>query len=305
MKLSKTDYRGGEALLLATSAIEIVIPTQVGPRITSLRSKTGRAGNIFLEFPADEPRFYGYYLRGGHRLWHAPEDIVRTYQPDDDPVEVRTLGNGVSLTQKVEPLTGLQKSVALEIIGERAVKVTHKLTNRGPWAVECSPWVLTMLRPGGLGVVPLMPKGDHAALDLLPNYSLVPWTFTDLSLPLWTFHRDFITIEVAKAKGAQKLGLTNYPGWSAYWVDGTAFVKAAAVVKGAAYPDLGSCFEVFTNGQFLELETLGPLAPLAPGKTATHVEYWGLFDGIAKPSNDAAFAKSLAPAVKTWQAKLK
>lgn len=305
MKRSKTDYRGGEAIQLSTGAIELVLPTAVGPRVSSLRSRRGRAGNLFLEFPADEQRYHGYFLRGGHRLWHSPEDIVRTYQPDDDPLTVRNLPHGVALTQPTEPLTGLQKGIAVELLGERTVKVTHTLRNRGAWPVECAPWALTMLRPGGFGVLPLEPKGDHARGDLLPTYSLVPWTFTDLSLPVWQPRRDFIGVEVKKAKIAQKLGITNYPGWSAYWNDGTTFVKYAPVVPGARYPDLGSCFEVFTNGAVIELETLGPLASIAPGRTVTHVEYWGVLDGLPRPDTDAVFARSLAPAVKAWQAKLK
>jgi hypothetical protein len=305
MKLSKTNYRGGEALTLSTRAIELVLPTQVGPRVTSLRSLSGKAGNLFLEFPADEARYHGYYLRGGHRLWHSPEDIVRTYQPDDDPLAVKTLAKGVALTQPAEKLTGLQKGLKVELLGERTVKVTHTLANRGAWTVECAPWALTMLRPGGHGVLPLLPKGDHARGDLLPNYALVPWTFTDLSLPVWQARRDFIGIDVAQAKIAQKLGITNYPGWSAYWVDGTTFVKHARLLPAATYPDLGSCFEVFTNGAVIELETLGPLGKLAPGQTVTHVEHWAVLDGISKPTTDAAFAQSLAPAVGAWLRTLK
>ena len=305
MKLSKTDYRGGEALQLTTSALALVVPTQVGPRVTSLRSRRGSAGNLFLEFPADEQRYHGYYLRGGHRLWHSPEDIVRTYQPDDAPPALKVLPKGISLVQPVEQLTGLQKGMRLELLGERTIKVTHTLANRGAWPVTCAPWALTMFPAGGYGVLSLHPKGDHARGDLLPTYSLVPWTFTDLSQPTWQARRDFIGIDVARAKSAQKLGITNYPGWSAYWRRGTTFVKYAAPIAGATYPDLGSCFEVFTNGNMLELETLGPLAPLAPGKTTTHIEYWTVLDGLPKPSSDAVFAKTLAPAVRRWLATIR
>jgi len=305
MKRSKTEYRGGHALKFTTGAIELVVTTDVGPRVSSLRSLKGKAGNVFLEMPANEQRFHGVYLRGGHRLWHAPEDIVRTYQPDDDPLVVKFLPKGVAVTAPAEAKTGLQKGMKVEVLGERTIQVTHTLTNRGLWAVECAPWALTMFRGGGYAAMPLMPKGDHARGDLLPTYALVPWTFTDLSLPEWQPHRDFIGVDVAKAKTAQKLGVTNYPGWAAYWVDGTTFVKYAPVVVGASYPDLGSCFELFTNGAMIELETLGPLVKLAPGGVTTHVEYWGVFNGLRRPDSDAAFAQSLAPAVKAWQAKLK
>ncbi len=299
MKPSKTEYRGGEALVLATRAMQLVVTTSVGPRIVSLRSAAGKRKNLLLEMPKDEPRSHGYLFRGGHRLWHSPEDIVRTYQPDDEPVAVSTLPKGVNLKQPVEPKTGLAKAMAIEVLGERTLKLTHKLTNRGLWAVECAPWALTMLKPGGYGVLPFLRKGSHARGDLLPNYTLIPWTYTDLSQPVWDLHRDFIGIDVPKATEAQKLGISNYPGWSAYWNEGTTFVKYSAVRPDTKYPDFGSAFETFTNGEMIELETLGAFGRLAPGESATHVEYWGVLDGLPKPNTDAHFAK-LSDAVKGW-----
>jgi len=303
MKPSKTEFRGGDALLLATRAFELVVTTAVGPRVVSFRSKAGKKKNVFLELPADEKRDNGYLFRGGHRLWHSPEDIVRTYQPDDSPLDVKMLPKGVALTQPVEERTGIEKGMTIEVLGERTVKVTHTITNRGLWDVECAPWALTILRGGGYGVLPLLPKGSHAAGDLLPTYSLVPWSYTDLSMPVWDLHRDYIGIDVAKAPEAQKLGITHYPGWSAYWVDGTTFVKAARVEANATYPDRGCSFETFTNGKIIELETLGTLGKIAPDATATHIEWWTLLDGLPRPDSDAAFAK-LSAAVKAWMKKI-
>jgi hypothetical protein len=305
MKHSKTEFQGGEALSLSTKAIELVVTTSVGPRVVELRSKAGKAGNLFIQFPADEPRAYGCKIRGGHRLWHSPEHTERTYQPDDDPLAVKPLKNGVALAQPVEPVTGMQKAMKLELVGDRTVRVTHALTNHGLWPVETAAWALTMFRGGGYGVLPLLPKGNHADGDLLPTYSFVPWTYTDLSLPVWDLHRDFLGIDVAKTRAAQKFGITNYPGWSAYWLQGTTFVKYAPVQPGATYPDFGCAFETFTNGGMIEFETLSPIAKLAPGESVTHVEHWGVLDGLAKPNTDTAFATSLVPAVKAWLAKLK
>ncbi len=304
MKPSKTDYRGGEALQLATRALELVVTTAVGPRVVSLRSRAGRRRNLLLELPADETRSNGYLFRGGHRLWHSPEDIVRTYQADDEPLTVRPLPHGVALTQPVEPRTGIVKGMTLEISGDRTIRITHTLSNRGLWAVECAPWALTMLRPGGYGVLPFLPKGSHAGGDLLPNYALVPWTYTDLSMPVWDLHRDFLGIDVAAATESQKLGITAYPGWTAYWNEGTTFVKYAPLVRGATYPDLGCAFETFTNGRMIEFETLGAFGSIAPGAGVRHVEYWTVLDGLRKPDTDAAFAK-LASQVRRWRATLR
>ena len=88
-------------------------------------------------------------------------------------------------------------------------------------------------------------------------------------------------------------------GWSAYWNEGATFVKYAPVLAGATYPDFGCAFETFTNGEMIELETLGAFGSLAPGETVSHVEFWTVIDGLPKPSTDAAFAK-LAAAVQGW-----
>ncbi|EIQ00480.1 hypothetical protein OpiT1DRAFT_05025 [Opitutaceae bacterium TAV1] len=300
MKHSRTDYRGGNAHVLSTPALELAVTTDVGPRVVSLRSRSEKAGNVFLSLdPKTEQRLNGYLLRGGHRLWTSPEHPVRSYQPDDEPLAVKPLKNGIALSQPVEQKTGIQKAIKIEIIGARTVKVTHALTNEGLWPVELSAWGLSMLRAGGYGVLPLLPKGDHRSGDLLPSYSVVPWTYTDLSLPVWDLHRDFIGIDVRKALAPQKLGITNYPGWSAYWVEGTTFVKYAPVCPGAAYPDFGCAFETFTDGAMIEFETLSPLVKLEPGAFVQHVEHWTLLDGLAKPNTDTAFAK-LAAAVGKW-----
>ena len=50
--------------------------------------------------------------------------------------------------------------------------------------------------------------------------------------------------------------------------------RCDAVAAPAAYPDFGSTFEIFTNADILELETLGPLTTLAPGQSVSHTERW-------------------------------
>ncbi len=301
MKLSKIDIRGAEGLRLESGALALEVTTGVGPRITSFASKKGKAGNLFWEIKdSEEPGFdNGFKLRGGHRLWHAPEAYPRTYAPDNEPVALKPVKNGVALAQPVEPSTGIQKAVKIEFLGERTVRVTHALTNLGTWPVETAPWALTMFRTGGYGVIPLLPKGDHAKGDFLPTYTIVPWSYTDLSEDVWDLHRDYIGVDVPAADRPHKLGLTNYPGWSAYHIDGATFVKHAKVVTGANYPDMGCAFETFTNGKMIELETLAPYVKLEAGKSVQHVEHWTIFDGLKEPATDGAFA-ALKAKVDAW-----
>ena len=65
------------------------------------------------------------------------------------------------------------------------------------------------------------------------------------------------------------MGSYNRNTWGAYLLNGELFIKRSeAIAEPAAYPDFGCTFEMFTNQDFLELETLGPMGTLAPGAAA-------------------------------------
>ena len=81
-------------------------------------------------------------------------------------------------------------------------------------------------------------------------------------------------------------GIFNSAGWGAHFRKGVLFVKQARVFAGARYPDEGCNFELFTNPEFLELETLGPLVELKPGEMAEHVERWWLFGDVPEGNGD-------------------
>lgn len=297
--IEPTTFQGSRAVALRTRALEVVLPLEYGPRVMSLRS-LARGGNLLHEFANGGPAGdEGLLLRGGHRLWHAPEDMVRTYQPDNDAPAFAQTKRGVTLTPATEARTGLQKQMGVELAGERTLKVSHKITNHGLFPVECAPWALTMFKPGGLGVVPLPPPGTHPA-SLLPAYSLVPWSYTNFALPVWQFHHRYIALDTSKATTSQKIGLTNYLGWSAYWFKGVTFVKFAKQIAGATYPDRGCPWESYCDANAIELETLAPLTSLAPGKSATHTEWWGILDGLRKPSTDKIWETEFVPAVNKW-----
>ena len=79
---------------------------------------------------------------------------------------------------------------------------------------------------------------------------------------------------------AQKLGSYNRDTWGAYYLNGELFVKKASEAEPTAYPDFGCSFETFTNADFLELETLGPLSKVYPGHSITHTEHWTLHKNV-------------------------
>ncbi len=304
---NEKNYKGWQCLVLGNEEIELLIPQEIGPRIVFLGQPGGR--NLFhvVEAEAGKSGEPEWHLRGGHRLWHAPESKPRTYDPDNQAIHVASLPkgrDGYRLAAPGRDPSGLRKAIEVELLPGNTFKLTHEITNRNLWPVQFAPWALTVMERGGYATIPLLPKGDHTTGNFLPKYSVVPWTYTDLSLPLWDFHSAFIGVNTARAGQAQKLGLTGYPGWSAYWQKAGLFVKYAKPEPEMAYPDLGCMYEVFSNDFMIEMETLAPLTVVEPEQTVRHVEYWTVFFDQPCPSTDDLFESALKPKVDNWLSRL-
>jgi len=269
---------------------------EFGPRVMAYALAGG--ANVLGEWPdmkAPTPFGEDWRLRGGHRLWAAPEAPDPTYAPDNGPVEPRRDSpRRVTLVQPVDR-AGLRKtlSVALDERGS-GVTLVHRITNARSAPVRLAPWALTVMRGGGTALIPQEPHRAHEDA-FLPARPMVFWHYTDPADPRIGWGPRFIRFRSDPARPEPtKLGVGNKQGWAAYAVDGLVFVKRFPWRDAAAYPDYGSSCEFYTAGAFLEVETLGPLVTLAPGESAEHAERWGLFPG-ADPGTDEATAALLAP----------
>jgi hypothetical protein len=100
-------------------------------------------------------------------------------------------------------------------------------------------------------------------------------------------------------------GIFNPAGWGAYFTNSTLFVKRAPVIAGATYPDCGCNFEVFTNREFLELETLGPKVVLNPGEQVDHEESWELFDQVSAGEDDEWIRSVILPLINSEESSAK
>ena len=81
-------------------------------------------------------------------------------------------------------------------------------------------------------------------------------------------------------KGPTKIGLAHRMGWVAYLNSGTLFVKCFDYREGAVYPDRGTRYQTFSNEDMLEMETVGELVTLQPGRSAELIESWELFGNV-------------------------
>jgi hypothetical protein len=299
--VDKTEYKGWRNCYRVTNGeVDLVVTADVGPRVIRFGFVGGQ--NLFKEY-AEQLGKSGekeFQARGGHRVWKAPEDPVASWAPDNAPVEVRVTAGGLVAREPVEPLTGLQKEIEVSMAPSGSeVTVTHRIANRTLMKIEFTTWALTQMAPGGVGFTGFPPRGTHPK-NLEPANPLVMWTYTDLSDPRWTFTKKYLVLRQDPNNAVpQKLGHFNPHTWAAYLLHGELFVKQYEADALRSYPDFGCSFETFTNNEFLELETLGPMAQAPPGHTAAHVERWSLHRPVVVPAfTDAEIDRAVAPFVR-------
>jgi hypothetical protein len=280
MKTEICEYGGwSRNLKFSNETAEVIVSLEVGPRIISYRlidhdnilknydEQIGQAGED------------AWMIRGGHRLWIAPEDEKVTYHWDNEPVESREELDGTVtfLSTQTEPLK-IRKELAVRLADQGSrVEVNHTAVNEGDEPICIATWGLTVMAPGGLEILPQPPMGSHPE-DLLPNRTLVLWPYTDLTDERLHLGRTFITLRQDENGGPIKFGLAHRMGWAAYLLADCLFLKSFDFIEGETYPDFGCNFETFTNSSMLEIETLSPLRNLLPGQSVTHRETWHLFE---------------------------
>jgi len=299
MKTEIVPYAGWENnLRFSNEQAELIVSLDVGPRILSYRTADGE--NLLKNFPEQlgQAGEDAWMIRGGHRLWVAPEDEKLTYHWDNEPVqhEVQDDGTVAISSWQREPWT-IRKDLQIKMADDSSrVDIWHTVTNEGDEPVELATWALTVMNPEGLAIIPQPPLGEHPR-DLLPNRNLVIWPYTDLSDPRLNFGQRFITLQQTPDGTPLKFGSSHTEGWVAYRWNDSLFIKTFDYEPGVVYPDGGCNFETFTTQQMLEIESLGSLAVLAPGESTSHRESWFLFPlkPEAEITSESALAEWITP----------
>lgn len=298
VRVEKTEYKGWKnCYRISNGEVELIVTGDVGPRIIRFGFVGGQ--NLFKEFSeqigkSGEEKFQ---LRGGDRVWKAPEDPIATWEPDNVPVEVRITPNGVIAREPVEPGTKLQKEIEVILASSGSdVTVFHRIANRSLFSLEFAPWALTMMAQGGTVISGFPPRGHHPQ-NLEATNPLVMWAYTNMADPRMKFTKKYLTLRQDPATSdAQKIGMFNRDTWAAYLLNGEMFVKRATADPAKTYPDFGCSFETFTNNEFLEVETLGPMTKIAPGGTVEQIEHWGLFRNVSvKELTDDEIDRTVMP----------
>ncbi len=276
-----SDSKWGKCFSLKNDRVELTIPFEFGPRV--IRYAFRGEKNHFGEFPDHKtnPESGKWHSFGGHRLWHGPEDIVRTYVPDNDPVKIETSAAGILIQQKLEAPTRLQKEleVRLDATGTH-VQVIHRIYNHNLFDVRLALWAISVMATQGRAVISLPPRGSHDE-NLQAQTSLNLWAYTDLQDSRWQFGQKYITFKQNPSiADAQKIGFSKSGGWLAYLNENQAFVKKCRYIENQTYPDQSSALEIYADHKCVELESLSPLTTIEPGNCAELIEDWFLVKGI-------------------------
>ncbi len=289
-----SDSAWGRCIALRNELVELVIPLEIGPRVIRYGFRDGK--NQFAEFPAQkaDPDLGKWHSFGGHRLWHGPEDIVRTYLPDNDPVRIEASDSAIIIQQKLETPTLLQKEMEIHLDPNSThVQIIHRILNQSLFEVQLAVWAVSVMDTGGRAILPLPARGGHDE-NLRAQTSLNLWAYTDLQDPRWQFGQKYITFQQNPANSLpQKIGLSRSAGWLAYLNGGQAFLKKCGYVENWAYPDEGSALEIYADHKCVELESLSPLTTIEPGGCAELVEDWYLLKGIEMDADENALDQIL------------
>ncbi|KPL79084.1 hypothetical protein ADN00_04230 [Ornatilinea apprima] len=276
MQHLKDIFAGYPCLALTNGLLTLHVMQNAGPRIIGLQAAEGP--NLMAEVPLAGEQPNEFIPRGGQRLWHAPEDLRRTYIADNEPVSFAFNAESVLVTQNIEKETGIQKSMEISMpTGRAEVRVKYGLQNHNLWPVTFAAWPIAQMRMGGFAILPQSAR----ATGLLPNRRLVIWPYTDIQSENIVLGNRYIFVQ-ARYQGEQKakIGWLNDRGWMGYYLDNTLIIKQARFEPQGQYVDMGCNMECYCDRRFLEMETLSPLTSVQPGGTLEYEEKWLVFSNL-------------------------
>ena len=265
----------GRLLLAESGRITVGVALDYGIRIPYL-SYDG-SENLFFEHPSEMTDLStpeGWRVRGGHRLWLAPEGR-HDYYPDNDAVSAEVLEKGIKVYQKNDPWLRAEKSVEIRFVGEDRLEIVHTVKNTDDKPRRAALWAVTSMAPLGTEYIPLALRDGGSD----PNHVFTTWDYTSLGDERASYRRELITLSHKPTGQKYKIGVGHPEGSVRYVNRGVVFEKLLDVKKGAEYTDGGVSFETFLCDHMVEVETLSPLMDIGVGESVSYSEFWKLSKG--------------------------
>jgi hypothetical protein len=255
VKIERITYRHWSTAYRCTSGdAELVIVTEIGPRILSFRSKNGH--NLLYE---DDTGFQvgDWHLYGGHRFTVAPESAL-SYVPDNAPCTVESKPDHLRIMAN-KSANGTERTLVIEP-AEDGFDLVHILMNHGPHSWNGAIWAITCI-PSGTSIAPR----PQSRVRFWPGTRKLDWTFSPRHIT-----------SVANGKRG-KLGWHSESSWLAsIQAHGTLVIHDPNPPTASQCIDNGCNLEIFTCSHYSELETLSGEITLHPGDETSHQQRWRL-----------------------------
>lgn len=266
----RIDYQGWhDSIVLCNGVVEAVIVPAIG-RVMQFRFAGKQEGpfweNDKLRGTKSDSESTDWANFGGDKAWPAPQAnwpqiISRGWPPprgfDGLPQEAAVEGSAVILVSPVDPGFGIRVRRRIELQPDHPVMtITTRYEKISGPPVEVGVWVVTQAKDP-VAVYAILPETAHSDAGYVNQSDELPANFK-LENDLIALTRD--------PKKNHKIGTM---AGTLVWVGRTELLRIdSPLVPGGKYPDSGSSAEIYTNldpQAYVELEILGPLAPMAVG----------------------------------------
>ena len=212
---------------------------EAGPRIVhlSLLGPDGEAGeNLMAEVPdVGIPTPYGTFrLYGGHRLWHSPEGMPRSYVPDNEGCGVERGENRRAADAAASrPPPACRRASRSAVAADRpAVTFTHTLQELRPVARRARALGPDATAPRRRRDLPADRGQAGRARPAAQSEPGAVAVHPARRPPAQPERRPCTSSTPTPDPHAVKIGYLNRAGWAAYLVGGVLFVKRWAPAAG-------------------------------------------------------------------------
>ena len=163
MKIETTPFHGwNHTLKISNDSVELIVTTDVGPRIMSYKTNSGSNVLKIFEDQLGSANEKEFRIRGGHRFWLAPEEEVLSYHADNMPANYRRdeFSHELLLESLQTRPQDIRKTLGI-LLADSGSRVTirHTAANLGELPISLATWGLTVMEPGGMEVIPQPPLG--------------------------------------------------------------------------------------------------------------------------------------------------
>jgi hypothetical protein len=191
---------------------------------------------------------------------------------------VEEIVDGVRLLTRPDPVSETSREIDIRVIGPERFGFDYRVLNRGQHPQRLAAWAITMMKPLGRAFLPVLTR-DFDEGGFQGQRNIVLWSYSRNDDPRYVVHDGALEVRSSvMAEGPLdvpfKVGTTMRRGWAAHYREGLLLVKYAGHDEARDYADMGASGQIYSHGDFTELESLGPLTDLDPGDMAEHHEDW-------------------------------